>query len=50
MTVVKYEPEDGDEVTCTWFNDNGLPIEKSFHQDLLELDEPIDLSEIATVR
>ncbi len=34
MTVVKYEPKDGVEVTCQWFNTDKL-IEKSFHQDTL---------------
>lgn len=34
MTVRAYEPTDGDEVTCGWFEGNTL-YEKAFHQDML---------------
>jgi uncharacterized protein YodC (DUF2158 family) len=34
MTVVKYEPSNGDEVICQWFHSNKLE-EKAFHQDVL---------------
>lgn len=42
MTVVRYEPADGLDITCTWFNNNDLK-EKSFHQDLLDLDTGLDV-------
>ncbi len=41
MTVKYYEPKDGADVTCTWFGGKGL-VEKSFPQDLLELEETDD--------
>lgn len=34
MTVVRYEPRDGEDVICQWFNKNELS-EKAFHQDVL---------------
>jgi uncharacterized protein YodC (DUF2158 family) len=34
MTVLKYEPLDGDEVICQWFQGSKLE-EKAFHQDVL---------------
>lgn len=36
MVVKGYEPKDGEEVTCEWINKEHLPVEKSFHQDMLE--------------
>lgn len=35
MTVVRYEPKDGEEVICQWFFKNKLE-EKAFHQEVLE--------------
>ena len=34
MTVVKYEPADGDDVICQWFHSNNIH-EKAFNQDML---------------
>jgi uncharacterized protein YodC (DUF2158 family) len=34
MTVLKYEPADGEEVICQWFSTQQLS-EKAFHQDVL---------------
>lgn len=44
MTVKCYEPKDGTEVTCTWFGTKGLE-EKSFPQDLLELNPDVDIND-----
>lgn len=35
MTVVRYEPKDGEEVVCQWFYKNKLE-EKAFHQGTLK--------------
>ena len=40
MVVKGYEPKDGEEVTCEWFDKNNTPQEKSFHQDTLSIYEP----------
>jgi len=45
MTVKCYEPKDGFEVTCTWF-DNKTLEEKSFLQDLLDLDREMNSDDI----
>jgi uncharacterized protein YodC (DUF2158 family) len=34
MVVKGYEPKDGEEVICEWFDGN-TPHEKAFHQDVL---------------
>lgn len=36
MTVVRYEPKDGEEVVCQWFHNNKLE-EKAFHQGTLKV-------------
>lgn len=36
MTVVKYEPENGEDVICQWFYSNKLE-EKAFNQNVIEL-------------
>lgn len=40
MTVVRYDPADGEEVVCQWFNKEKLD-ERAFHQDVIRLYEPI---------
>jgi len=45
MTVAGYDPEDSLNVTCTWFS-NGELKEQSFHQDLLEPYEMMDIGDI----
>jgi uncharacterized protein YodC (DUF2158 family) len=35
MVVKGYEPKDGEEVLCEWFDKN-TPHEKAFHQDTLK--------------
>lgn len=35
MVVKEYEPAEGEEVACEWMNKEHVPVEKSFHQDLL---------------
>jgi len=35
MTVRSYEPQDGEEATCEWFDKNHSLCAKSFHQDTL---------------
>ena len=43
MTVVRYEPEDSLQVTCTWFKEGQNVDERSFHEDLLvSAEEPED--------
>ena len=39
MAVKNYEPKDGEEVTCEWFDKNVSLQEKSFHQDTLDVYE-----------
>jgi uncharacterized protein YodC (DUF2158 family) len=39
MTVVKYEPNDGEDVICQWFYGNKLE-EKAFNQNVLRIYEP----------
>ena len=36
MTVVKYEPENSEYVTCQWFDKNQNLEERSFQQDILD--------------
>ncbi|WP_421898314.1 YodC family protein [Marinoscillum sp.] len=36
MVVKEYEPQDGAEVTCQWFDNSDKLYEKSFHQDTLD--------------
>lgn len=45
MTVKCYDPPDGTDVTCTWFDRNSLQ-EKSFSEEILTPYEPSDLGEI----
>jgi len=40
MTVVRYDPIDGDEVVCQWFYKEKLET-KAFHQDVLRKHEPL---------
>jgi len=35
MVIKGYEPKDGEEVICEWFDKNS-PYEKAFHQDTLK--------------
>lgn len=47
MTITTYEPVDGVDVICTWFNNNEL-IEKSFNQEVLkvyEVQAPVIISQ-----
>jgi uncharacterized protein YodC (DUF2158 family) len=39
MTVLKYEPIDGEDVICQWFNNNKLE-EKAFNQNVIRLYQP----------
>lgn len=39
MTVVKYEPSDGEDVICQWFYSNKLE-EKAFNQNVLRTYQP----------
>ena len=39
MTVVKYEPSDGEDVICQWFYSNKLE-EKAFNQNVLQTYKP----------
>lgn len=39
MTVVRYEPADGEEVICQWFSSDQLQ-EKAFHQGTLKIHNP----------
>jgi uncharacterized protein YodC (DUF2158 family) len=45
MTVAGYDPEDGANVTCTWFSNKELQ-EQSFHQDLLDAYVMIDINDL----
>ncbi len=40
MVIQKYEPTDGEFVTCEWFDIKDIPREKSFHQNTLEMYKP----------
>lgn len=40
MIVQCYDPADGEQVTCEWFDNNQNLKEKSFHQDMLKKFEP----------
>jgi uncharacterized protein YodC (DUF2158 family) len=40
MVVREYEPADGDQVTCEWFDQKDIRQEGSFHQDTLKKYEP----------
>lgn len=39
MVIKGYEPKDGEEVVCEWFDKN-TPREKAFHQDVLKPYDP----------
>ena len=36
MVVKEYDPPEGEDVTCEWFDSKGMPQEKSFAQDVLK--------------
>lgn len=42
MAVKNYEPKDGEDVTCEWFDKSDMLQEKSFHQNTLDIyEDPI---------
>lgn len=45
MTIKAYEPKDSTDVTCIWFDPNGIQ-EKSFPQDLLDIRQEISIDDI----
>ena len=45
MVVKGYEPKDGEEVICEWF-DKSTPKEKAFHQDVLMPYDPVSFFSI----
>jgi len=40
MVIKGYEPKDGEEVICEWFDKDHHVQEKAFHQDTLKQYEP----------
>jgi uncharacterized protein YodC (DUF2158 family) len=44
MVIRGYDPKDGEDVTCEWFDTDQNAQEKSFHQDMVESYSPSDIS------
>ena len=40
MIIKAYEPKDGEEVTCEWFDKEHHVQERAFHQDTIKTYEP----------